>query len=159
MPRWEERRMPSSVHAGFRLLLHDLSQDPSLVSPSVKCSVVALSHSFHFFFSFFPTPPLSAGIEPRDHPPPLGPHACEASIYHCVLPLGLVLLRTVQASKVLPHTLPHLFLHLSSPGTTGLAHHDTWFYMMLEMESKDLCMPDKHFIRATLHLQPVDSLS
>lgn len=148
MPQWEERRMPSSVHAGFRLLLHDLSQDPSLVSPSVKCSLVALSHSFHFFLSFFPTPPHptpQCWDEPRDHPPPLGPHACEISIYHCVLLLGLVLLRTVQASKVLPHTLPHLFLHLSSPGTTGLAHHYTWFYMVLEMEPKDLCMPNKHF--------------
>lgn len=85
----------------FRLLLHG----PPMVSPSVKCSLVPFLHLFHFFFpspAFPPSPPPVLGLNPRiNHPPPLGSHACEASIYHCVLPLGLVLRHIVQASEVL----------------------------------------------------------
>lgn len=97
--------------------------------------------SLILFLSFLPIHSPSAGIEPRDHPPP-GPHACEASIYHCAPSRRLVQSPALQASEVLPHTL---FLHLLSTGTTGLAALLHRFYKVLETEPKDVCTPGDHF--------------
>lgn len=49
----------------------------------------------------------------------------------------------MQASAVLPHTC--WFFYLPSTGIAGLAVLLHRFYMVLETEPKDLCMPGRHF--------------